>query len=151
MAEKSVGFGLKKISTEQFATNENVCFDDESIQLGISIEFGIDEQHKMIGCASHFQFSVKDTPFIIIKVKCEFAIENISWSNFTNNENNSITFPQGFMTHLAVITVGTTRGVLHCKTENTPFNKYFLPTINVNELVTGDIVFKLEKIKKRTK
>ena len=55
-----------------------------------------------------------------------------------------VSFPKGFMAHLAVITVGTTRGVLHAKTENSKFNKYFLPTINVNELVKNDISFALD-------
>ena len=49
------------------------------------------------------------------------------------------------MKHLSVITVGTARGVLHAKTENTPFNKFVLPTINVTELVKEDVSFDLEK------
>jgi hypothetical protein len=36
-------------------------------------------------------------------------------------------------------TVGTIRGILHCKTEGTPFNALILPPINVSEMVTGDL------------
>jgi hypothetical protein len=34
-----------------------------------------------------------------------------------------------------MLTIGTTRGVLHAKTEHTLFNQYLLPTINVNDIV----------------
>ena len=33
------------------------------------------------------------------------------------------------------MTIGTTRGILHAKTEGTCFNKYVLPTINVTEII----------------
>ena len=49
--------------------------------------------------------------------------------------------PSGFVCHLAMLAIGTARGVLHAKTENTLFNKYLIPTINVAELIKDDIIF----------
>lgn len=40
-----------------------------------------------------------------------------------------------------MLTIGTTKGVLHSKTENTTFNHFVLPTLNGNELVKNDVVF----------
>jgi hypothetical protein len=40
-----------------------------------------------------------------------------------------------------MITVGTARGVLHAKTEGTTLNKFFIPTVNVVEMVTDDGAF----------
>ncbi|WP_262906606.1 hypothetical protein [Tenacibaculum finnmarkense] len=37
-----------------------------------------------------------------------------------------------------MITVGTTRGVLHSKTDNTIFNEFILPTLNVSQMITED-------------
>ena len=46
--------------------------------------------------------------------------------------------------------MGTLRGVLHAKVENTPYNMFILPTINVTELVKEDIVIKTnEAIEKK--
>lgn len=42
-----------------------------------------------------------------------------------------------------MLTIGTARGVLHSKTENTTFNQFLLPTLNVNELVQKDVIFKI--------
>lgn len=44
------------------------------------------------------------------------------------------------MAHLTTIMVGTARGILHAKTENTLFNQFLLPTIDVTELVTDDVI-----------
>lgn len=48
-----------------------------------------------------------------------------------------------------MLTIGTARGVLHSKTESTPFNSFLLPTLNVNELVKKDVVFKIENTKEK--
>jgi len=37
-------------------------------------------------------------------------------------------------------TVGTARGVLHSKTESTPFNGLIIPPINVEQIIQEDIV-----------
>lgn len=42
---------------------------------------------------------------------------------------------------MAVLAVGTTRGILHTNTENTPFNQFLIPAINVAQLVKEDFKF----------
>jgi hypothetical protein len=42
-----------------------------------------------------------------------------------------------------MITVGTTRGVLYAKTENSPYSKYIVPTINVAEMIEKDAIFEI--------
>lgn len=148
MKENKVGFGLLKITTEQFAIIESSFIDSEKIQLGAGIEFGIDNNHKVVACIVRFELMIKNSPFLIIHVRCDFGIEAKAWSEFICNEKNSICFPKGFASHLAILTVGTARGVLHAKTENTKFNEYFLPTINITDFVKEDVSFEMiEKVK----
>jgi hypothetical protein len=146
MEKNNVGFILKKIVTNQFATFEGDDISPEDVKINVEVNFGINEIHKITACNARFQYLSGDTPFIIIHVSCQFGIEESAWNKFIEREKSVIIFPKGFMAHLAVITVGTTRGVLHAKTENTKFNKYFLPTINVNELVVEDISFAMKKV-----
>lgn len=145
MKENKVGFGLLKITTEQFAIIESAFSDSENIQLGAGIEFGIDDKHKVVACIVRFELMIKNSPFLIIHVRCEFGIEKDAWSEFFCNEKKSICFPKGFASHLAILTVGTARGILHAKTENTKFNEYFLPTININDFVKEDVSFELNE------
>lgn len=140
MEQKKIGFRLIKIVTEQFAVIEQEI-NEEEITLHAAVDFGIDPKNKVVGCFCRFKFNTADTTFIVIDLKCEFKVRKQEWDSFI--KENSVVFPAGFLRHLATIAVGTTRGVLHAKTENTSFNKYFLPTINVNDFV-NEQSFKLE-------
>ena len=66
-----------------------------------------------------------------------FCIEPNDWDTFINEV--AIIVPKSVITHFCVLTVGTVRGILHSKTEGTNYNGFVVPTINVTELVTGDI------------
>jgi hypothetical protein len=55
-----------------------------------------------------------------------------------------LTIPKGFLAHLAMISVGTARGILHCKTENTIFNNFVLPLVNVASMIPEDEQFELQ-------
>jgi hypothetical protein len=66
-----------------------------------------------------------------------------NWNTYYNPEKQSVLLPANFARHLAMITVGTTRGVLHAKTEKTEFSKFIIPTINLEEIITE--VVEIEK------
>jgi hypothetical protein len=139
MKENIVPFRLVNIATTQFATIDSVSIQDDSIDISVEYSFGINEENRILGCHSRFLFLSNKNTFIILHVSCEFEIELEAWSHFINQESKKITFPKLLGTHLATITVGTARGVLHTKTENTKFNSYFLPTIDVTQSIISDI------------
>ena len=68
-----------------------------------------------------------------------FKIEDKSWGGFIKKKE--IIFPKAFVAHMAMITVGTSRGILHSKTEGTPYNELILPTLNVADMIPEDIKF----------
>ncbi len=82
--------------------------------------------------------------FLIIEAGCHFVIDPDSWSKMLDSENDKLNVPKGFLKHMAMLTVGTARGILHAKTENTPFNKYNLPTINLDKMISQDSVFQFD-------
>ena len=135
-----IGFNLTKINTQQFAIIED-AYNSDSDEFGIEIKlgFGIDSENTAIMSSVNVQFEQNKNPFLIIEASCEFDIIDEFWKGF--DINDSITIPKGFMAHLAMITVGTTRGVLHSKTKDTKFNEFILPTINVAEMIKEDGVF----------
>jgi hypothetical protein len=77
-------------------------------------------------------------------VSCHFQVYEESWKGFVHSEPSQLIVPQSFMSHLAAITTGTTRGILFSKTENTIFAKFVLPDLNVMEMVTQDAAFEIE-------
>lgn len=133
------GFQLKKITTEQFDLIEDAY--DEScteVNLGFGFKFGLNEKERMIAAYVKVQFEQAEKPFILLELAHHYLIEPSSWEQMKSEEH--VTLPKNIATHLAALTIGSIRGMLHCKTEDTPFNNFVLPTINVNELLKEDVV-----------
>ena len=137
----SLTFALNKITTEQFAVIEDIEINEDTIRLGTSFRFAANENDKLIAVFARFSFDSNDKPFIIIEAGCHFKIVDQSWKEMLDVETNTLIVPKVFLNHFAMLTVGTTRGILHAKTENTCYNKYVLPTINVTEIILADAEF----------
>lgn len=136
---ESVGFQLIQIITDQFAIIRD-SYDklNDKTTLTINLNFGRNKEHHFIASSALVQFEQGGKPFLITEVTDHFEIEEQAWESFITKDNKFI-IPQGFASHLVVLTIGTLRGVLHAKTENTEFNKFVLPTVNVTELIKGDV------------
>lgn len=143
MNAKEIPFKLVKINTPEFATFEDHYSDKAPIQLKVSISFGLKQEEYKIACICTYIFFNEENPVIKFTTSCEFQIKEEAWSIQIDEENNEIEFEPGFLRHLAMLTVGTSRGVLHAKTEGTKFNTLLLPTINVTKIIKGGTNFKL--------
>lgn len=138
---KSVGFALQGIKTEQFAIIEENYAPKKEIGLRTDLQFKLDSESKQIGTFLTFDFLQGKKVFIKIQVSCHFKIEDESWHSYV--ETNKLILPKDFLAHLAMITLGTTRGVLFAKSEGTPFSKYIVPTFNVADMIAEDATFDL--------
>ena len=141
---QNVGFSLKKITTDQFAVIDSAYSKNKEVDVNFGFKFGIDQDNKYISISFSTSFLQEKSPFLLLEISCVFQITDKAWDDFSSEEKKELNFPKGFVAHLAMITVGTLRGVLHAKTENTEFNEFFLPTINVTELIKEDIHFDLD-------
>ena len=140
-----VGFALHGIKTEQFAILEENYSSKKDVQLATNLQFKLDQSSQQIGVFLGFEFVQGKSIFIKILVSCHFKINDESWSGFIDSKKNKLVVSKGFLAHIAMITMGTIRGVLFAKTEGTPLSKYIIPTMNVTELVNEDGVFDLKK------
>lgn len=137
----NIGFALQGIKTEQFAILDENYTPKKEVGLGTGLQFKINHQNKQIATFLSFEFIQGKKVFLKIQVSCHFKIEENAWDSFIRE--NKLILPKGFLAHLAMITTGTTRGILFAKTEATPFSKYMIPTINVAEMIEDDASFDL--------
>ncbi len=137
----NIGFALSRLNLDQFAIIDEAYDEDKDIGLVTGLQFGADIEKKGIKCTIRISFEQDDRPFLILVASNEYSIDHAAWSAFTRTDDKKMVLPKGFMAHLAMLTVGTSRGMLHVKTENTKFNRYFLPTINVAEMINDDVSF----------
>jgi hypothetical protein len=135
----SVNFALVKIKTEQFVIFEESFNKDEVVNLNTDLSFGLNSVDKVFLITPKYTFENNGKPFMAIQISCFFKIEDSSWESFIKNKK--IIFPKDFVSHMAMITIGTSRGILHTKTEGTVFNNYILPFLNLTEMIVDDVPF----------
>lgn len=116
--------------------------EDNRVETVSGFYFSVSPADKLIKCGINLAFENKNAAFIILNINCEFLISEEGWPYFQKKEEE-IEIEKEFAQHMAVLTTGTARGVLHTKTENTKFNKYVLPTLNLTEIFTENIILRL--------
>jgi hypothetical protein len=136
-----INFSLLKIKTEQFAVFEENFNKNEVINLNTNLSFGLNPNDKVFLITPKYTFENEGKPFMTIQISCYFKIEDATWNSFMIKRQ--IVFPKDFVAHMAMITVGTSRGILHTKTEGTIFNEFILPQMNVAEMVAEDVMFEI--------
>jgi len=138
MENVSVTFRLVKISTEQFAIIPE-AYDKASneIKLSVNVNFGLNSENRIIVSIVKVQFEQNAKPFLISEIANHYQLEEKSWEEL--NKNDKIIIPKNIAAHFLVLTIGTLRGVIHAKTENTGFVNFILPTINVADLLQNDV------------
>lgn len=135
---QQVAFLLQSISTEQFAILEEDIKASDGLELTTNLTFGIQPNEHLIGVFSKFTFSQNGKPLMLIEIGCHFLIKPEHWLKMESKEG-TVLVPKSVVSHMAIITIGTARGVLHAKTEGKAHNEFVLPTINVSELINKDV------------
>lgn len=145
----SYQFTMVRLLTAEFALIEKNYQNDAAINVNTSLAFAATAKNQTIAVGAKFTFEIAEQPFIIIKVDGNFSVSKDTWDALLDEEKNSITVPKPFMAHLAMLVVGSSRGVLHAKLENTPFNQFLIPTINVQSMILDAVKIPLEKIEEQ--
>ena len=142
MAEKSVKFALTGITTDQFAT----ISEPEGGEFGLNMSVAIksDYNNRGIGLNLSFKFEENEVVFMLIETTTHFVIDESYWNEASGGGLTKVVLPKDFVQHLVTLAIGTTRGVLHSKTENTSFNRFVIPLINVTELGGEDAIIEKE-------
>lgn len=123
-----VRFNMTRIAVNQFAILMDT-YPEKDITLSTEVSFQYSAETHQISCEVGYHFTTGNDIFLVLKSQCEFAIHPDDWKKFITKEG--IAIPKSVLELLAVHTIGTSRGILHCKTENTPFNRLMIPPINV--------------------
>ena len=141
--QPQIGFTLVGIKTEQFALIPENYTDQEDIHARSEIEYKFDEENCLLGAFVTFLLLQKDNVFLKISVSCHFLLQKESLNALRSPDGLEYIFPRNFMAHLGAVTVGSARGVLSAKTENTNFNHFIIPLVNVDEIVKDDTHFSI--------
>lgn len=140
----ALSFTLSGITTDEFAILEDSYMEGDQVNMGTFVNFGHNIDHHVIGIQVKFQFEQNEKPFLVISATCSFQLQEEAWKSLVDENEQKIVLPEGFASHLAVITVGTVRGILYEKTRETPYKDYLIPPINLTDLIQEDVVIQLK-------
>jgi len=140
--ENTIGFIIHKIETKQFAIVSEEL-DESELTITSGVAFGIDEDNRIIRAMFKYEFISKDKVILILEVYVDFQIEEKCFGKQIKIKD-SLVIPKDFATHLAMIAVGTARGILHEKTNGTKLNEFLMPPIDLTASIDEDIAFKFE-------
>ncbi len=137
-----IPFRLINITTEQFAVfQENYEIGDYEFSIDLNTNISISSDQKIVGVFTKYSFSQKNGIVLVLECACHFKINEEYWESQINDE--SLTLEKGLLTHFLVLTVGTSRGVLHAKKPKW-IEKIILPTLSVASLIKEDMLFDLK-------
>lgn len=142
-----INFTLVEIKVEQFALFPENFKSKKAVQMKTDLQFFLCNEEKSIRVVLGFTYEQQSKAFVKIEVGVIFRIMPEDFDKLKNVKEKQIVFPKDFMGHLTMLSIGTVRGILFAKTEGTEFSKFVLPTINVTEMITSDVVFEIEDYK----
>lgn len=136
--KENILFAMQNITIDQFAILGDKIPTDGHVTT--EIEIGMDKEN--CGVAIRFRITyltADDTTVLVIQVTCIFAIKEEDWKTFVL-EDGKVSIPHDLLAHFAMHTFGTMRGILYCKTVDSPLGAVILPPTNVDKLVPEEFV-----------
>ena len=136
-------FNMVKITTKQFAiVNEpNNDSDKIGMELGFNVNYSMN-MHRIGVSPMLTLLGENNKKLLILELFCEFEIHPEDWEEMIDEKK--LVVPKDFLEYLISQSIGTMRGVLYCKSEDTPFSTFVLPSINVSNLIQTDAEFNLD-------
>lgn len=131
-------FALKGMRTAQFAFFTDEFLSKEKVEYHISFDFKFDIQHRQTMVLLGLVYSQGKKMLCKLDTETSFEIRDSSWNTFQKTESGRI-IPKSALAHFAHLALGSARGILHSKTENTALHSIILPLINVLEMIKEDV------------
>jgi len=138
-----IEFQLKGISTTKFSYDQgNFISHEEKTVIAFGAEVNVNFDDLLVGMSASFSFEQKNNEILSMTCNCHFKLASGYWDLCVNN--NQLHLNEQLLTHLLVLTIGTSRGILH---ERKPswLSKLMLPTINVTEIFKDELIFTIQE------
>ncbi len=136
-----VRFRMLKINVVQFAILANGPVKNFHVETRTELKHTLDGSAVAVDMT--FSFLSHESKIMILQVSCEFGIHPDDLKELTSE--NKVIIPKNVIDYFIAQTVGTARGILHCKTEGTPFNGIIIPPLNVTGIIDADMVINLSQ------
>lgn len=135
--KENIVYRIAKLNVKQFAIIDD-SYDKKSkdIDISIGIKVGSNVEKKDIVIILKVEFIQKKKTFIILETESFYKTDNDFWDNLKEYSSDNI--PKYLAIKLLNISLGTLRGILFEKLNNTEFDEFLFPLVNANELIENE-------------
>lgn len=133
-----IPFRIRQIKTQQFAMFPDLLVNGKEVTVDSEFSFGVNTEIKNILCVTKLSYRQDENLLLTTEVHCIFDIREDGVNQLKEQGRVGV----DFLRYLATIAIGTVRGIIHTKTENTVLNSVVVPPINLVEAIKEDFVFK---------
>ena len=134
----TIPFRIRQIKTQQFAMFPDLLVNGNDVNIQSEFNFGVNKEINDIFCVTKLSYIQDEKLLLTTEVVCFFGIKEESSKQISELGRIEV----GFLRYLATIAIGTVRGIIHTKTENTVLNPIVLPPLNLMEAIKDDFVFR---------
>ncbi len=131
-----IKFKLQRIDVPQFAILVDKTVNGP-FRVNFDINFATSKDH-VIRCSLKIVYLKEAELISQLVVDSIFSIEKESWEEMSKGDK--LVVPSGFLQHLAVISLGTARGIQYAKTESAGFHNELIPLIDLTKIINKDLI-----------
>lgn len=132
----AIKYRIAQIRTPQFAIFPDNYDKQKDVNIHVGVSFNVTNPLHLIKCIFHVDYSQGERPLMKTVVECVFEIAKEAAEEIKKTGKIKVEF----LRYVGTITVGTARGVIAAKTENTEINHLVLPPVNLVEHLKEDLV-----------
>lgn len=136
----TIPYTISQIKTPQFAIFPDKFVNGEKVTMNVSVSFGVFKDLQQIKCGLDIQFLQGDTLLLTTVIECYFRISQEGINNIKEIGKIDV----DFLRYVGTIAIGTARGVIAAKTEDTVLNGIVLPPINLVKLIKTDMTLPMQ-------
>ena len=135
-----IPFRIVKITIDNFSIDNDakVC-NDAPLDIESNFSFGVDMKGHVVKCDSEYEFIFDSKTILSLRIGSFFEIELEASNDFYNSKREFV-ISKDFLRYMATICVGTARGIIIAKSENTPIANVVLPPLNLMEAIKDDFI-----------
>jgi hypothetical protein len=133
-----IPYTIKKIITPQFAVFPENFIQGDPVNMHFNLEFSTQFEKNLIINVLNVEYSQNDKIIMKIEVHCLYEIGKEGIEQIKKEHK----IPVDFLRYMGTITVGTARGIIASKTENTLVNQVVLPPVDLTKIIKEDFVLK---------
>lgn len=137
MDQKNVSIKLSSIQESKFLYNTDFNYSllqEQLLQIELDMTTNSTLDKNLFHLGVNIKYLHKD--IVLLEVGVLFNFEVVPLTSVLITINGKSSFPENILMNMLNTAIGTTRGIMFLKTQNTPLKKFILPLLPANVIAS---------------